>query len=263
MPPVRRRSGTMGKRNEWEEFFDGHAPAYNDNSFTQNTMAEVDFLIEEFRLAPGSSIIDIGCGTGRHSIELAKRGYRMTGVELSSGMLAEAGRSAEKAEVEVEWLHADATRFASEKVFDAAICLCEGAFGLLGRDGDPIGHSLAILRNISAVLKPHAKAVFTVVNGFATIRQMTQQDVEERRFDPLTMAAVYDEEYETPEGKKTVTLRERGFIPTELVMMFDQSGFRIEHLGGGTAGNWGRRAIDLDEIEVMVIASKRETSGGG
>ena len=53
----------MGK-NVWEEFFDGHAPEYMNNVFTKNTKAEVDFLIEELNLAKGSSILDIGCGTG-------------------------------------------------------------------------------------------------------------------------------------------------------------------------------------------------------
>ena len=52
-------------------------------------------------------------------------------------------------------------------------------------------------------------------------------------------------------------MRERGFTPTELRLMLGQTGFEVDHIWGGTAGNWGRRTIDLDEIEMMIIATKR------
>ena len=58
-------------------------------------------------------------------------------------MLAEAKKAATEAGVEVEWIHADVKQFKSDKLFDAAICLCKGAFGLLGMDGDPFEQNLA------------------------------------------------------------------------------------------------------------------------
>ena len=57
--------------NEFQEFFDTYAPEYMNEPFTQNTVAEVDFLLEELNIAPGCTILDIGCGTGRHDIALA------------------------------------------------------------------------------------------------------------------------------------------------------------------------------------------------
>ncbi len=84
----------MPGKADWEKFFDGHAPVYMDNCFTQNTINEVDFLVEELRLKPGATILDVGCGTGRHSVELARRGFAVTGVDLSDGMLAEARKHA-------------------------------------------------------------------------------------------------------------------------------------------------------------------------
>ena len=181
----------MARRNEWEEFFDGHAPVYMENSFTKNTVEEVDFVLEELSLPPGSHILDVGCGTGRHAVELARRGYQVTGVDISSGMLAEAEKAAREAGVEVELIHTDATRFTSDKLFGAAICLCEGAFSLLGSEDDPIERDLAILCNIHAALKPGARFILTAPNACRLIRQATQEDVEKGRFDPVTMVEVY------------------------------------------------------------------------
>jgi hypothetical protein len=65
-------------------------------------------------------------------------------------------------------------------------------------------------------------------------------------------------ELETPEGKKSIRTRERGFVPTELVLLLRQAGFAVKHIGGGTAGNWGHRPLDLDEFEIMVVAEKPE-----
>jgi cyclopropane fatty-acyl-phospholipid synthase-like methyltransferase len=247
----------MVPKNEWEKFFDGHAPVYMDNVFTKNTLEEVDFLLEEFKLPPGSRILDMGCGTGRHAIELAKRGYRMTGVDISSGMLAEAQKAAREADVEVEWIHGDATTFKSTKQFDAAICLCEGAFGLLGPKENACDHDLAILGNIYNALKPGAKFILTALNGCRLIRKFNSEDIKKGRFDPLTMVEISTMEYDTAEGKKTVMVREGGHVPSELLFLFRQSGFSSEHIGGGTAGNWGRRPLDLDEIELLVIAKKK------
>src|SRR5512136_2290781 len=121
----------MPDKTTWERFFDAHAPIYDDNVFTKNTVHEVDFLLEELNLPSGGSVLDVGCGTGRHAIELAKRGYAVTGLDLSAEMLSRAKDAARAAHVNVNWIQADATRFSLPKKYDAAVCLCEGAFGLL------------------------------------------------------------------------------------------------------------------------------------
>lgn len=252
----------MPEKNTWETFFDAHAPIYEDNVFTKNTIQEVDFLLEELSLQPGCSILDIGCGTGRHSIELAKRGYAVTGLDLSSEMLARAASAAKNADVHVEWIHSDAARFSFPGKFDAAICLCEGAFGLLGIKDDPIAQPLSILCNISRSLKPQAKTVFTVLNATAMLRRYQNKDVAEGRFDPMTL--VESSEHPPREGLAAVAVRERGFVPTELILLFRLAGMSVLNMWGGTAGNWGRRTLDLDEIEIMIVAHKTgESSAAG
>src|SRR4030042_3997839 len=198
----------MTEKSTWESFFDAHAPVYEDNVFTKNTVREVDFLLEEVSLEPGGSILDVGCGTGRHSVELAKRGYAVTGIDLSSEMLARAADAAKAAGVNVDWIHADATRFSLPGKYDGAVCLCEGAFGLLGQRDDPIGQPLSILGNISRSLKPQAKAVLTVLNATAMLRKHTNKDGAEGRFNPLTMV----ESSASPprEGLPPVAVRGRG-----------------------------------------------------
>ncbi len=246
----------MADGNEWIKFFDGHAPVYMENVFTTNTIAEVDFLLDELKLPPGKAILDIGCGTGRHAVELARRGYRVTGLDLSSGMLAEAEKAANEAGVKIDLIQSNAIRFTVTGQFDAAVCLCEGAFGLLSKGDDPIEHDLNILLGIYAALKPEARLIVTVLNGCFLIRKYTQEEVEEGKFDPATMSESYTIEIDTPEGKQSLPVRERGYVPTELTMLFRLAGFRMEHIWGGTAGNWGRRPLRLDEIEIMAVARK-------
>ncbi|MBN1269338.1 MAG: methyltransferase domain-containing protein [Kiritimatiellae bacterium] len=241
-------------KSTWEKFFDAHAPIYEDNVFTKNTIAEVDFLVEELSLQPGSSILDVGCGTGRHAVELARRGYTVTGLDLSSQMLTRAADAARAAGVKVEWVRSNATRFSLPGKYDAAICLCEGAFGLLGESDDPLGQPLSILCNISRSLKPQAKAVLTVLNAAFMLRRYTNKDVAEGRFDPLTM--VESSEHPPREGLPPVAVRERAFLPTELSLLFRLAGMSVLNIWGGTAGNWGRRLLDLDEIEIMIVARK-------
>ena len=252
----------MAEKSSWEAFFDAHAPVYENNVFTKNTFREVDCLLEELSLQQGASILDVGCGTGRHSIELAQRGFAVPGLDLSSELLARAAAAATAASVNVNWIHSDATRFSLPGMFDSAICLCEGAFGLLGQPDDPIGQPLSILCNISRALKPQAKTVFTVLNAAAMLRRYTNKDVAEGRFDPLTM--VETSEISPREGLPAVAVRERAFTPTELILLFRLAGMSVLNLWGETAGNWGRRTLDLDEIEIMVVARKTaEPSAAG
>lgn len=245
----------MGKKNSWQIYFDNFAPLYMDEWYTQSTMEDVDFLLNVLQLPLGSQILDVGCGTGRHGIELAKRGYRVTGIDFSSGMLAEAQKAAMEANVEVEWIRADVTQFKSAKLFDAAICMLE-AFGLHPLEGDPIEHDLAYLRSVYAALKPGTRFMLHATNGFKFIRDITQEAVGRGEFDPVTMLNIATATWDTPEGKKHVPVRVKNWVPTELVMLLRLTEFEAEHVWAGDLG-LGPRKIQLDDYMIMVVARKK------
>jgi 2-polyprenyl-3-methyl-5-hydroxy-6-metoxy-1,4-benzoquinol methylase len=244
------------ERREWKAFFEGQAATYEENAFTQHTKPEVDFFLSLYALPTKCSILDIGCGTGRHSIELARRGYRVTGLDLSSAMLDIARANAQAAGVELTWIEADATDFKLDEKFDAAICLCEGGVGLIERGEDAEQHDFSIFRNIAACLKPGAPFLLTAMNGYAIIRQMKDELIAEGRFDPATMIASYDDVWDLPGGAVPMRVYERLFIPPEIVKMLQGAGFHVDNVLGGTAGHWAHRFVSLDEVEAMFVCRR-------
>jgi SAM-dependent methyltransferase len=247
----------------WQAFFDAHAPRYHENAFTQNTRAEVEFLEELFEALPGSSVLDLGCGTGRHAVRFAEQGWRVTGVDLSAGMLSEARKAAGDRLTEeipgpghVRLIQADARRWEPDLLYDAVICLCEGGLGLIGPQDDPIASDLSILKTAYQALRPNGMFVATAMNGYAFIRQISDELTAAGRFDPATMLAMYEDEWELPEGKTMMQIRERLFIPPEMVALMRHCGFEVRAVWGGTAGDWGRRALKLDEVEAMYVCAK-------
>jgi cyclopropane fatty-acyl-phospholipid synthase-like methyltransferase len=248
--------GGETKTMQWEKFFEYEADQYDNEPFTQATRAEVEFLIEQLQLPKGASILDMGCGTGRHSVALAERGFAVTGVDLSEQMLEKARARAAAANTQLVFLRADATTFRSEPAFDAAIGLCEGAMGLLGQGDDPIERDLTVLRNIHAALKPGGQLIVNALNVFRVARSVGQ-DPQADSFDVMSQTTLNTMVFETPQGPVEIPCRERMYTPTEFTLMLRVAGFVVEHVWGGTAGNWRREPMELDEFELMAIARKR------
>lgn len=120
---------------EWyEALFENYANTYEKEPFTKGTMGECDFIEKEIGYNKYLRILDIGCGTGRHSTELAKRGYHVTGIDLSDSMLEKAGENAKRQRVQVAFEKHDARRLPFTSEFDIALMICEGAFPLMETD---------------------------------------------------------------------------------------------------------------------------------
>jgi len=246
----------MTKRNQWEDFYDRHAPYYDRGAFTHHTVAEVDFLLDVLALPAGARILDVGCGTGRHAIELAARGYHVTGIDLSSGMLLQAITKARAVGVDVEWVHGDAASHVAREPVDAVLCLCGSAFTGADLNADPVEHDAAVLRGIAASLKPGAPLLLTTPNGYRRIREVTDEQIAAGAFDPASMVQVREDEFTIGGAEGRMRYRERLYILPELVALFAEHGMAVEHAWGGTAGRWGRRPLEMDEIEVMIVARR-------
>jgi SAM-dependent methyltransferase len=239
----------------WARFFNAHAAVYMKNCFTRNTLAEVDFLVLHLKLRPGMQILDVGCGTGRHSVELARRGFDVTGIDLSEAMLAEAHKAAESAGAACRFIQCDVASWQADRSYDAVICLCEGAFGLLGQDEDPIERDLSILRRIAGALVSDGRFMLTTLNAARAIRACDAPGFQ-GSFDPRTLVLTATCDAANPNCPTLATVRERHYTATELELMCRVAGLTVDHIGGGTAGQWALRPLKLDEMELMLLAHK-------
>lgn len=242
--------------NDWQRFFDYYANKYDAEVFTQNTHAEIPFIVEHLNLPPAGHLLDLGCGTGRHAVPLAKLGYHVTGVDLSPGMLAEAQRRAQTADVNPEWIQHDATTFVRPDAFDGVICLCEGAFGLLAANDDALDHDQRILENVFRSLRPGGRFLLTMLNACRHIRAYQDTDVDAGRYNVIDLTEPSEVSNLLPADQQLNNLRERGYTPPEIRRMLQWAGFHIHGVYGGTAGDWGLRPLKLDEYELMTLAQK-------
>ncbi len=140
--------------------------------------------------------------------------------------------------------------FVRPNTYDAAVCLCEGAFALLAHDED----NVRVLRHIAASLKPGGPFLLTTLNGYRTIRRAGTDG--ENRLDPLTMIETWTPASQEINRKSPYMLPGRHYIVPELLKMHHEAGLTVEQVWGGTAGRWGKRPLDWDEIEVMLLSRK-------
>jgi SAM-dependent methyltransferase len=110
---------------------------------------ECDFVVSALELQSGARILDLCCGQGRHSVELARRSFRVTGFDLSEYLLGVAKRKAAEMGVEVEFVRADMREIPWENEFDAVVSLFT-SFGYLETDEE----DERVLRSVRQVLRP-------------------------------------------------------------------------------------------------------------
>jgi len=134
----------------WERFFHGPWGRWQAAGLWQGkAAAESDFIARALGLAPGDAVLDVACGTGRHAVELAQKGYRVTGVDFNRTALAVAEAAAARCRPAPRFLQQDmrCLRFGDE--FDAAYCFWT-SFGYFE---DP-SHDLVAAKRIAEALKP-------------------------------------------------------------------------------------------------------------
>ena len=136
----------------------------------QDTRREVEGIVQLLGLPVRSRILDVGCGPGRIAIPLAKRGYRLTGLDFSGDLLKSAGQKATRADLEIEWIQGDMRRIGVRNRFDAAISIFTSFGYFADQEGD-----LQTLLSVRQALKKNGKLVLDLENPAQVLKLIKAQ----------------------------------------------------------------------------------------
>jgi SAM-dependent methyltransferase len=255
----------MSKKPWYEALFENFGQKYDEESFTQGTAGECDFIEKELYFNRSFTILDVGCGTGRHSIELTKRGYNVTGIDLSESQLQRAREKAAAANLKITFLRHDARNLPFDSEFNAAIMLCEGAFPLMETDE----MNYEILKSVARSLKKKGRFIFTTLNGlfplFHSVRDFYDSKnggssvaYKNNTFDLMTFRDHNVTEFEDDLGsKKTLNCDERYYVPSEITWLLKSLRFTGVEIFSAQLGAFSRSdALTPENFEMLVIAEK-------
>ena len=127
--------------------------------------SEIDGVESLLRLEPRARVLDLGCGAGLRTIELARRGYRVLGVDPDERALAHARAAAKGQSLNVHFLKLDVRAMPYRAEFDAVVLL-DGAFGQLPEDRD----DLRCLEGVRRGLKPGGLVAIDSLNRERLLR---------------------------------------------------------------------------------------------
>ena len=254
------------KKQWYESLFENYAQKYDNENYTHGTVGECDFLEKELAFDKSLKILDVGCGTGRHAIELTKRGYLVTGIDLSESQLKRAREKADADNLSIDFQCQDARNLPFHSEFDVAIMLCEGGFSLMETDE----MNYEILKSVTKSLKSHAKLIFTTLNGlfplFHSVNEFYDSAREEGNsicksngFDLMTFRDNNIVEFEDDSGtKKTLECNERYYVPCEITWLLQSLGYTTIDIFGARLGAFSREhKLTTKDFEMLVIAEIR------
>lgn len=255
----------MSHKQWYEELFENYGSTYDKESFTQGTIGECDFIEKEFNFDKSLKILDVGCGTGRHSIELSKRGYSVTGIDLSESQLAVAREKATKENLRIDFQKLDARNLHFNKEFDAAIMLCEGGFALMETDE----MNFEILKSVTKSLREKSKFIFTTLNGLFPLYHSVEKfcaansigdnaTYRSNTFDLMTFREHNITRIVDDNGnKKTLECNERFYVPSEITWLLKSLGYKQIDVFGAKLGAFSRNdKLTTEDFEMLIIAEK-------
>ncbi|MFA6282205.1 MAG: class I SAM-dependent methyltransferase [Candidatus Omnitrophota bacterium] len=249
----------------YESLFENYAHKYDKKCYVNGTIGECDFIEEELNHNKSLKIIDIGCGTGRHAIELTKRGYDVTGVDLSENQIKRAREKAKEAVLAIDFQTQDARNLPFDGEFDLAIMLCEGGFSLMETDE----MNFEILKEATKALKSKGKFIFTTLNGlfplfhsvnefYKSAQKEGQSQCKECSFDLETFRDHNTAVFEDDSGnKRELKCNERYYVPSEITWLLKTLGYNRIDIFGAKLGAYSRNdKLTIDDFEMLVIAEK-------
>jgi 2-polyprenyl-3-methyl-5-hydroxy-6-metoxy-1,4-benzoquinol methylase len=249
----------------YEELFVNYGKKYDNECYTQGTLGECDFIEKEIGYNKAIKILDIGCGTGRHTIELTKRGYNVVGVDLSESQLKRAREKTAEQNLKIVFQQRDARKLTFLHEFDLAIMLCEGGFSLMETDE----MNFEILKNATKALKDKGKLIFTTLNGlfplfhsvnefYESAQKEGQSQCKECSFDLMTFRDHNTTVFEDDDGnKKELKSNERYYVPSEITWLLKTLDFQTIDIYGAKLGAFSRNdRLSTEDFEMLAIAVK-------
>ncbi len=239
-------------------FRDGFYQRWAPADRFQRAEGEVDFIVEALGLPDGAPILDLCCGEGRHTVGLASRGYRMTGLDLSALHLRQARRAARESGVEVRWHRADMREIPWRRAFDAVINMFT-AFGYFEKDEE----DAKVLRAVCRSLKPGGRFLLDTMNREWLMSHWEPHGwreaddgtlfLEERRFDALRSRNHARILTIHPDGKRQEKRIElRLYTLREMADMMREAGLEVRRTWGGFDG----REYGVNTRRMIVLAEK-------
>lgn len=239
--------------DHWFEGLADHlGSAYLRYSFTKGTEQEVAFLVEELGLEPGMRVLDVGCGPGRHAHALGARGIAVHGVDISERFVGIARRDAPPG---VTFERVDARHLAFDAEFDAAISLCQGAFGMQGGPAQEHGRTAdaTVLAGIARALRPGGRAAVSAFSSYFQVANLAPGTT----FDVATGVAHERTVIKDEDGRDAETdLWTTCFTPKELRSLAEGLGLEVEAVWAVEPGRYARRPPDLEHPEHLLVVTR-------
>lgn len=251
-PPI-----DTGSDHHWFEPLADHlGAAYLRYSFTKGTEQEVGFLVEALDLQPGMRVLDVGCGPGRHAHALGRRGINVHGVDISRRFIDIAQEAAPDG---VTFARLDARRLPFVDEFDAAISLCQGAFGLAGGvasaedDAAAADPDLSVIESMARALRPGGRLAVSAFSAYFQVQWLN----EAMSFDAARGVNHELSELRSETGERaTHDLWTSCFTPRELRLMARAAGLRVDHVWAVRPGEYGAVMPDLEHEEFLLVAHR-------
>ena len=160
---------------ENDAFWEDTGPALFTEERWQAAVLEVERILELVKLPTEATVLDMGCGVGRHTLEFARRGHQVTGVDRTRRYLDEARKKAAEQDLDIEWIQEDMRHFRRDGAFDLAINMLT-SFGYFP-DATDDGR---VAENLFACLKPGGALVIELMGKEVLARQFRPQDWQEQ-----------------------------------------------------------------------------------